>query len=179
MSSVSHTSINTGSAAQPPQGIQAPAAELREIVKDAYIYGNSKEEANYPIYFVDSERQPLNGATGRYTVRFEAGRLPPVNAFWSLTMYQLPASLLTENPIDRYLINSQMEPNLVRDADGGITLYPARVAWQGQGSELAARTEGAVLHGAARILAEARGAGWLVESAATRARHSVTLSRHA
>ena len=87
------------------------------------IYGNSKEEANYPIYFVDSERNPLNAATGRYTVRFEAGRLPPVNAFWSLTMYELPASLLTENPINRYLINSQMEPDLIRDADGGITLY--------------------------------------------------------
>jgi hypothetical protein len=38
-------------------------------------------------------------------------------------MYELPASLLTENPIDRYLINSQMEPQLIRDADGGITLY--------------------------------------------------------
>ncbi len=87
------------------------------------IYGNSKEEANYPIYFVDSERNALDGATGRYTIRFQAGRLPPVNAFWSLTMYELPASLLTENPIDRYLINSQMEPDLIRDADGAITLY--------------------------------------------------------
>jgi hypothetical protein len=87
------------------------------------IYGNSKEEANYPIYFVDSERNPLNAATGRYTVTFPPGQLPPVNAFWSLTMYQLPESLLTENPLDRYLINSQMEPDLLRDADGGITLY--------------------------------------------------------
>jgi hypothetical protein len=87
------------------------------------IYGNSKEEANYPAYFVDSDRKPLDGATGRYTVRFEPGQLPPVNAFWSLTMYELPASLLTENPINRYLINSPMEPNLIRDADDGITLY--------------------------------------------------------
>jgi hypothetical protein len=87
------------------------------------IYGNSKEEANYPAYFVDSEGKPLDGATGRYTIRFGAGQLPPVNAFWSLTMYELPASLLTENPINRYLINSPMLPNLIRDADGGITLY--------------------------------------------------------
>ena len=87
------------------------------------IYGNSKEEANYPAYFVDSEGKPLDGAIGRYTVRFGAGQLPPVNAFWSLTMYELPASLLTENPINRYLINSPMLPNLIRDADGGITLY--------------------------------------------------------
>ena len=105
----------------------------REFIRNDYlirmssavlgIYGNSREEANYPAYFVDSERKPLNGATGRYTVRFGPGQLPPVNAFWSLTMYELPASLLTENPIDRYLIHSPMEPNLVRGADGGITIY--------------------------------------------------------
>ena len=87
------------------------------------IYGNSKEEANYPVYFTDSAGKPLEGAHSRYTVRFEQGKLPPVNSFWSLTMYELPASLLTENPINRYLINSPMEPQLVRDADGGITLY--------------------------------------------------------
>ena len=87
------------------------------------IYGNSKEEANYPVYFVDAERKPLDGATSRYTVRFGPGQLPPVHAFWSLTMYELPASLLTENAINRYLINSPMEPTLIRDADGGITLY--------------------------------------------------------
>jgi hypothetical protein len=87
------------------------------------IYGNSKEEANYPVYFVDSERKPLDGATSRYTVRFEPGQLPPVHAFWSLTMYELPASLLTENAIGRYLINSPMEPTLIHDPDGGITLY--------------------------------------------------------
>jgi len=87
------------------------------------IYGNSKEEANYPMYFTDSEGQPLDGSSGRYTVRFEPGRLPPVNSFWSLTMYELPASLLTENALNRYLINSPMEPQLVRGADGSITLY--------------------------------------------------------
>lgn len=87
------------------------------------IYGNSKEEANYPAYFTDSEGKPLDSTSNRYTVRFEPGSLPPVNSFWSLTMYELPTSLLTENPINRYLINSSMEPDLVRDADGGITLY--------------------------------------------------------
>ena len=87
------------------------------------IYGNSREEANYPAYFTDSEGKPLEGASSRYTVRFGPGELPPVNSFWSLTMYELPARLLTENPVDRYLINSPMEPQLVRDADGGITLY--------------------------------------------------------
>ena len=76
----------------------------------------------YPAYFVDAAKRKLDGAN-RYTMRFAPGQLPPVNAFWSLTMYQLPASLLYANPLNRYLINSPMLPNLKRDADGGITLY--------------------------------------------------------
>ncbi len=86
------------------------------------IYGNSKEEALYPAYYMDSEGQKLNGAH-RYTVRFEPGQFPPANAFWSITMYELPASLLVANPIDRYLINSPMLPHLKQDDDQGITLY--------------------------------------------------------
>jgi len=86
------------------------------------IYGNSKQEAIYPVYFIDSDHQKLDGAN-RYTLRFAPGQLPPANAFWSLTMYELPSSLLFANPLNRYLINSPMLPNLKRDADGGITLY--------------------------------------------------------
>lgn len=86
------------------------------------IYGNSKEEAIYPVYFVDSGEQKLDGAY-RYALRFAPDQLPPVNAFWSLTLYELPASLLYANALDRYLINSTMLPDLKRDADGGITLY--------------------------------------------------------
>jgi hypothetical protein len=56
-------------------------------------------------------------------LRFEPDALPPVDAFWSLTLYELPSSLLSANPINRYLINSPMLPQLKRDADGGITLY--------------------------------------------------------
>jgi hypothetical protein len=86
------------------------------------IYGNSKQEAIYPIYFVDSGKQNLEG-TNRYTLRFAPGQLPPVNAFWSLTMYELPESLLYANPLNRYLINTPMLSSLKRDPDGGITLY--------------------------------------------------------
>ena len=86
------------------------------------IYGNSKEEAIYPIYNRDSEGQKLDGAH-RYTLHFESGQLPPANAFWSFTLYELPASLLVPNPIDRYLINSSMLPQMKGDAEGGLTLY--------------------------------------------------------
>ncbi len=86
------------------------------------IYGNSKQEAIYPVYFIDSAHQKLDGAN-RYTLRFAPDHLPPVNAFWSLTLYELPASLLYANPLNRYLINSEMLPDLKRRSDGGITLY--------------------------------------------------------
>jgi hypothetical protein len=86
------------------------------------IYGNSKQEAMYPVYALDAASQKLDGAN-RYTVRFAPGELPPVNAFWSLTMYDQPASLLVANPINRYLVNSTMLPQFQRDADGGLTLF--------------------------------------------------------
>lgn len=86
------------------------------------IWGNTEQEAIYPVYFVDADGQALEG-TNDYRLRFSAGELPPVNAFWSLTIYRLPESLLVDNPIDRYLINSTMLDQFVRDDDGGITIY--------------------------------------------------------
>jgi hypothetical protein len=104
----------------------------RELLGDNYlyrmagavlgIYGNSSTEAMYPVLATDSDGAPLNGANN-YTLRFAPGQLPPVNAFWSVTMYKLPESLLVANPINRYLINSPMLPNLVKDPDGGLTIY--------------------------------------------------------
>jgi len=85
------------------------------------IYGNTKAEAMYPVYFVDADGKKLNG-TNRYELRFPPGQLPPVDAFWSLTMYDQPASLLVANPINRYLLNSTMLKQFRYDADGGLTL---------------------------------------------------------
>ena len=89
----------------------------------AGIYGNSQEEAIYPVYYLDSSGQPLNASSNRYTLRFAAGQLPPVNAFWSLTAYEMPSSLLYANPLNRYLINSPMLADLKKNEDGGLTLY--------------------------------------------------------
>jgi hypothetical protein len=86
------------------------------------IYGNSSTEAMYPVLSTDTGGAPLSGADN-YTLTFAPGQLPPVNAFWSVTMYKLPESLLVANPINRYLINSPMLPNLVKNPDGGLTIY--------------------------------------------------------
>jgi len=80
------------------------------------IYGNSKEEALYHTYYG-------NAADHDYVLRFAPNQYPPVDAFWSVTMYDMPASLLVANPIKRYLINSPMLPQLKKDADGGLTIY--------------------------------------------------------
>jgi len=105
----------------------------REFLKNNYlyrmaaavlgIYGNSKEEAIYPVYSVDAAGEKLDASAKAYTLRFAPEKLPPVRAFWSLTLYELPASLLYPNPLKRYLINSPMLPNLERDADSGLTLH--------------------------------------------------------
>ena len=104
----------------------------RQYLKNNYLYrmagaklgigGNSKQEAMYPVYALDADGEKLDG-TNRYTVHFAPGQLPPVNAFWSLTMYDLPASLLVANPINRYLLNSPMLPQFIKDSDGGLTFY--------------------------------------------------------
>ena len=86
------------------------------------IYGNSRQEAMYPMYTADSSGQPLDGSKARYTLRLAPGEFPPANAFWSLTLYELPQSLLSANPLNRYLLNSPMLPQFKRDADGGLTL---------------------------------------------------------
>ena len=86
------------------------------------IYGNSKAEAMYPIYTLDAAGEKLDASKHSYTLHFAPGKLPPVHAFWSVTMYDLPAQLLVANPLNRYLINSPMLPDLKLDADGGLTL---------------------------------------------------------
>jgi len=51
------------------------------------IYGNTKEEALYPAYYGDSDGNKLDASTNQYTQRFARDQLPPVNSFWTITMY--------------------------------------------------------------------------------------------
>jgi hypothetical protein len=87
------------------------------------IYGNDAVEAVYPLTRVDAKGETLDGSTHNYTLTFPAGQLPPVNSFWSVTMYDGKSQLLIKNPINRYLINSPMLPGMKKNADGSLTLY--------------------------------------------------------
>jgi hypothetical protein len=86
------------------------------------LYGNHGYEASYALAYTDSHGEQLNGAN-RYELRLE--HTPPVDAFWSLTMYDTPKFLLVENPIDRYSIGDRT-PGLQVAADGSVTIYMQR-----------------------------------------------------
>jgi len=87
------------------------------------IYGNDAVEAVYPMTKTLASGEPLDGSKNNYTLTFPAGQFPPVNAFWSVTMYDGKTQLLIENPINRYLINSPMLPGMKMNPDGSLTLY--------------------------------------------------------
>jgi len=96
---------------------------LRAAAAKAGIYGNDAIEAMYPLGKALPDGTELDGSKHNYTLTFAAGEFPPVNAFWSVTMYDGKTQLLIKNPVDRYLINSPMLPNLKKNADGSLTLY--------------------------------------------------------
>ena len=96
---------------------------LRAAAAKGGLYGNDAVEAMYPYTRIDAAGEVLDGSKHNYTITFPAGQLPPVNAFWSVTMYDGKSQFLIKNPINRYLINSPMLPGMKKNADGSLTLY--------------------------------------------------------
>jgi hypothetical protein len=99
------------------------------------IFGNSAEEALYPIVTKDANGKPLDGSKHNYTLTFAANQFPPVKSFWSLTMYDPKTQQLINNPINRYLLNSEMLPDMTLNR-----YHPKRFSGQGEGIELASRS---------------------------------------
>lgn len=96
---------------------------MRAAAAKAGIYGNDAIEATYPQTRVTASGEALDGSKHNYTLTFAKDELPPVNAFWSVTMYGGKTQFLIENPINRYLINSPMLPGLKKNPDGSLTIY--------------------------------------------------------
>lgn len=96
---------------------------LRAAAATSGIYGNNTVEAVYPMARTLANGELLDGSAHQYTLTFAAGQLPPVNAFWSITMYDGKTQLLIKNPINRYLINSPMLTSMKKNADGSLTVY--------------------------------------------------------
>ena len=91
---------------------------LRAMVAGPYLGGNGEKEAMYPIRSTDADNNVLNGAN-KYEVTFD--RLPPVGAFWSLTMYNGADKMLVENPINRFKVGTDTD-ELTQAADGSTTI---------------------------------------------------------
>ncbi|MFJ1704587.1 DUF1254 domain-containing protein [Kitasatospora sp. NPDC088346] len=90
----------------------------RAVAARVGLWGNHAYEAAYSSVYHDSEGRLLTGAHS-YTLRFDEE--PPVDAFWSITMYDVPDYFLVANPIDRYSVGDRTG-GLVRGADGSLTL---------------------------------------------------------
>lgn len=109
------------------------AGQTREGYKHDWLYravitkmgwgANVPKEASYPILRTDANGDMLDASKHNYTLTFENGKLPPVKAFWSVTMYDGKSQLMIENSINRYLLNSTMLDTMKKGDDGSITLY--------------------------------------------------------
>lgn len=93
----------------------------RASVWDGGPLANTPDESFYPTAVLDADGKPLDGATAKYVLRFPANALPPVDAFWSLTMYRMDNGALVANPIERYSIGDRTR-GLVRGSDGSLTI---------------------------------------------------------
>ena len=96
---------------------------LRAVAAHLGLYGNSGTEAIYPTYRMEAPGTPFNAAEHNYTLTFQKDSMPPVNAFWSLSMYDGKTQLFIENDLDRYLLNSNNTDQYVYGDDGSLTLY--------------------------------------------------------
>ena len=91
----------------------------RAIVTQLGLGANLPEDAIYPLNLGDEAGKPLDGAN-KYVVRFVKDEIPPVDAFWSVTLYD-PEGFQVANSINRFAVSSWMP--LKRDAEGSLTLY--------------------------------------------------------
>jgi hypothetical protein len=96
---------------------------LRAARTRAGLYGDDPQEAVCLSTRISAGGETLDGSKHNYAITFPSGQLPPVNAFWSLTLYDGNTQLLSRNSINRCLINSSMLPMMKTNADGGLTVY--------------------------------------------------------
>jgi hypothetical protein len=93
---------------------------LRAAIAFRSLGQNTPEEALYMNTRKDGDDQPLNGAK-KYTITFKKGALPPVEGFWSVTMYN-SSDFFVENPLNRNAIGNRTE-GLKTAPDGSLTIY--------------------------------------------------------
>jgi hypothetical protein len=100
-------------------GLYGTEYRLRALVTAIGLGANRPQDAIYPIAEVDADGKPFDGAN-RYVMHFPAGQLPPVDGFWSLTMYD-GQYFFVPNKLDRYTLSARNA--LKHNGDGSVDLY--------------------------------------------------------
>lgn len=109
-----HWSMNTDT-----MGVYGNYYLKRAIVAQQGLGANLPEDAIYPLNLGDQAGRPLDGAN-KYVLQFDKGTLPPVDAFWSVTLYDKEGYQIP-NPLNRFALSSWMP--FKYDPDGSLTLY--------------------------------------------------------
>lgn len=91
----------------------------RAIVTQLGLGANVPQDAVYPLNLGDKDGKPLDGANG-YVIHFDKADLPPVNAFWSITLYD-PQGFQVANSLDRFAVSNWMP--FKYNPDGSLDLY--------------------------------------------------------
>jgi hypothetical protein len=91
----------------------------RAIVAQLGLGANLPEDAIYPLNIGDKDGRPLDGA-GSYTIHFDRESLPPVDAFWSITLYD-QEGFQVANSLNRFAVSSWMP--FEYNPDGSLDLY--------------------------------------------------------
>jgi hypothetical protein len=91
----------------------------RALITAIGLGANRPQDAVYPVSETDAAGKPYSGAN-KYVMHFEKGQLPPVNGFWSLTMYN-SSYFFVQNPLNRYTLSARNK--LKANADGSIDLF--------------------------------------------------------
>jgi len=103
-------------------GTYGPSDYMKRAVVAAFGWpANQERDAVYPNTEKDSAGQKLSGAN-KYTLTFQKGETPPVNGFWSFTMYMIDQGWwFVPNPLNRFTVSMRDNPKF--NADGSLTLY--------------------------------------------------------
>ena len=91
----------------------------RAVIAKFGLGSNAPQDSIYPLAFNDADGKPLDG-NNNYVLHFDAANLPPVEAFWSVTLYDAKGFPVA-NALNRYAVSSWMP--LVYNADGSLDLY--------------------------------------------------------
>ena len=124
---VSILTVSDSVASQQYQDSSGPAVAGRcrelgwQIVEAAVSLGaNRPQDAVYPVDEVDQDGNPLNGANNKYVMHFAKDETPPVNALWSLTIYDT-RYFFVANQLNKYIVS--LHDALKYNADGSLDVY--------------------------------------------------------